>query len=213
MLAVYLLLVVIPVAVIAYIVWDHKRKAAAREAASAGRLQQIFGPVERAPTEQDGVSIGAAGGTAVEATRNSVEYVRRDRVLDPSRTLLYYLLRTALPDYVVFVQVPLASVLEPSPGASPRAQEESLARLTLRTVDFLVSDRNMQPIAVVQLVTATHTNAATAVLPESSLAAAGVRYIELDPAALPRKDAIRAIVLGDETAGAHAQSDAASHAT
>ena len=149
----------------------------------------------------------------MKSTRNSVAYARRDRVLDPSHTLVYYLLRTALPDYVVFAQVAFASVLEPSPGASRAGAEESLARLTARTVDFLVSDRNMQPIAVVQLVTAAHANAATAASPESSLDAAGVRYIELDPAALPRKDAIRAIVLGDDTADAHAQSDAASRAT
>jgi hypothetical protein len=62
-------------------------------------------------------------------------------------------------------------------------------------------------------VTAAHANAATAGSPESSLDAVGVRYIELDPAALPRKDAVRAIVLGDDTADAHAQSYAASRAT
>ena len=212
LLSVYLLLVVIPVAGIGYIVWDHKRKAAAREALSAGRLQQMLGPVEPAHTEQDGGPIRAASEAPVEVTRDSVAYVRCDRVLDPSHTLVYYLLRTALPDYVVFAHVAFASVLAPSPGSSAQSRAAALARLHAHTVDFLVSDRNMQPIAVVQ-VTAAHANAATAGSPELSLDAVGVRYIELDPAALPRKDAVRAIVLGDDTADAHAQSYAASRAT
>jgi hypothetical protein len=91
-------------------------------------------------------------------------------------------------------------VLAPSPGSSAQWRVDALARLRAHTVDFLVSDRDMRPVAVVQ-VAAAHANAATAGSPESSLDAVGVRYIELDPAALPRKDAMRAIVLGDDTGG------------
>ena len=212
MISLYLLLIVIPVAVIAYLVWDHKRKAAEREAVSAGRLQQIFEPIEQVRTARNDLSIGAASDNPVEATRNRAEYVRRERVLDPSRTLLYYLLRTALPDYVIFAQVALASVLEPSPQRAEHLRRETLASLDSRTVDFLVSDRNMQPLAVVQIVATTQASAATPSL-ESLLAAAGVRYIVFDAASLPRKDAIRGIILGDDTGAARAQSDAASHAT
>jgi hypothetical protein len=209
-LSVYLLLVVIPIAVIAYIVWDHKRKAAAREAASAGRFREILGTVERAQAPDDpSVTAPTPGETSSETTISAI-YARRDRVLDPSRTLLYYLLRTSLPDYVIFAQVPLSSVVEPASHLSNQAREECATRLASRTIDFLVTDRNMQPIAGIQLLPAVH---ATAALLVSALEAAGVRYIAFDAAALPRKDAMRGVVLGEAPVGSGAQTDASSHTT
>jgi hypothetical protein len=71
----------------------------------------------------------------------------------------------------------------------------------------------MKPIAVIQLVAGAHAVGATAGLLESSLAAAGVRYIAFDAAALPRKDAMRGVVLGEASAGSGAQTDATSHAS
>jgi Protein of unknown function (DUF2726) len=213
LISLYLLLVVIPVAVIAYIVWDHKRKAAAREAASAGRLQQILGASDRGRSEQhESVPVQSSEAGRDEATRTSV-YARRKRVLDPSHTLVYYLLRTALPDYVILVQVPLTSILEPAPGLSMHAREESLRALGARMIDFLVSDRNMQPVAVVQLVAASHEMAAEATTPGAWFSAAGVRHITLDVSALPKKDAIRGVVLDENVMATRAQPDATSHAS
>jgi hypothetical protein len=212
LLSVYLLLILVPLAVIAYVVWDHKRKAAARDAVSAQRLQQILGTVERTGTEPDrGVAVSEPTATAGEATLRPTVYARRTRVLDPSHTLVYYLLRTTLPDYVVFAQIPLSSVIEPSPTLTVHARDECVRRLATLTIDFLVSDRNMQPIAVVQLVAAARASAATNGLPERWLGAAGVRCVELDAAALPAKDAIRGVVLGDDAVLPRAQQDATSH--
>jgi hypothetical protein len=213
LLSVYLLLFVIPVAVIAYLLWDHKRKAAARDAVSAGRLQQILGTIEHARSDQGpGMSVPSSDAASVEPRRMSV-YARRSRVLDPAHTLVYYLLRTALPDYVVLVQVPLTSILEPAPGLSTHAREESLSALGARTIDFLVSDRNMQPVAVVQLAAASHATAAEAATPETWFSATGIRHITLDVSALPRKDDVRSVVLGEDVAGTRAQPDATSHAS
>lgn len=211
MLSVYLLLVAIPLAVIAYLVWDHKRKAAAREAESAGRLQLILGTVDRTQPEDDrSAAAPRPAETGSETPPALAAYARRDRVLDPSRTLLYYLLRTALPDYVIFAQVPLASVVEPSSRLSTQERDECAKRLAALTLDFLVSDRSMQPIAVIQLLPAT---LATAALLDSSLEAAGVRYITLDAAALPRKDAMRGVVLGEAPADSAAGTDTTSRAS
>ncbi len=214
MLSVYLLLFVIPVAVIAYLLWDHKRKAAARDAASAGRLQQMLGAVDRVRSDQDpNVSAVPSSDAASDAPRRTSVYARRNRVLDPSHTLVYYLLRTALPDYVILVQVPLASILEPAPGLSTHAREESLRALGARTIDFLVSDRNMQPVAVVQLAAASHAMAAEAATPETWFSATGVRHIALDVSALPKKDAIRSVVLGEDVMETRAPPHATSHAS
>jgi hypothetical protein len=209
--ATYLLLAAVPLAGIAYILWDHKRKAAARDAESATRLHEILGTVERTRAEQShGVAVPEPGAPVVEAAQPPAAYARRARVLDPSHTLVYYLLRTALPDYVVMAQIPLASVLEPTKTLSEQARHEGIQRLAAITIDFLVSDRGMQPVAVVQLVAATGATARTPGMPEAWLAAAGVRYVELDAAALPRKDEMRAVVLGEDAVAPRAQQDATS---
>lgn len=210
MVATYLLLLSIPVAGVAYLLWDHKRKAAARDAASAGRLQEILGTVERGRAEHDPVSMPSPPLPPVEATPTAI-YTRRDRVLDRSHTLVYYLLRTALPDYLIFVHVPLASILEPAPDLTTAARQESLRTLAARTIDFLVSDRNMQPVAVVELVSPAELNATAAKMQESWFVAAAVRHIALDASALPRKDSIRAIVLGSDAMATRAKPDAQSH--
>jgi hypothetical protein len=123
-------------------------------------------------------------------------------VLTPPQTLLYYLLRTGLPDHVVFARMTLASILEAGPRLSGFAREEQLRRLAALTVDFVVSDKNMQPVAVVELTV--HAPGSSAQADRASactlLAAAGVRYLEFDATQLPRKDAIRAVVLGDTPA-------------
>jgi hypothetical protein len=213
LLSVYLLLVLVPVAVIAYLLWNHRRKAAEREAASAGRLQQILGAVgtERAAHDES-TPVREAHAAIGEVARASVDYVRRERLLDPAGTLLYYLLRTALPDYIVFARVPLWAVLEPSHDLPAGMREEFSKRIASRTIDFLVSDRNLQPIAAVQFGTAGNALGATT-SPGPSLIAAGVRYIELDAAHLPKKEGIRGIVLGEDSVIAQSQQDATTHAS
>lgn len=200
----YLLLLLVPVAAISYIVWDHKRKMAERDAVSANRLHEMFGKVGQAQPAPQGAPPAvktAAPATPLPATPAPAPlYASRDRVLTPPQTLLYYLLRTGLPDHVVFARVTLASVLDAGPGLSGFAREEQLRRLAGHTVDFAVSDKNMKPLAVVQLASRDEGSAAQAdrESARSRVAAAGVRYLELDPTRLPRRDAIRELVLGGE---------------
>jgi len=141
-------------------------------------------------------------------------YAVRERVLSVPQTLLYYLLKTGLPDYVILARVSLAAVLEAGPGLTGFAREEQIRRLSAITVDFVVSDNRMQPIAVIELEMADEGSAARADRESARLrlAAAGVRYLEVNPRAMPRKDAIRALVLGarSEDAGHAATENVAS---
>lgn len=211
----YILLIVMPIVVVAYIVWDHRRKMAEREAASAGRLQELLG-VAALPqlAEREGLrapvsAASAAPATAVPSAASLPQsaavpaaplYAARERVLSSPQTLLYYLLRTGLPDHVILARVTLASLLEAGPGLEGVAREEQTRRLSALTVDFVVADKGMRPVTVIDLAAHGIGGAAQAdrAATRTRLAAAGVRYLELEPTALPRKDAIRAVVL-DET--------------
>jgi hypothetical protein len=221
----YLLLILIPLAAIAYLVWDHKRKRAERDAASAGRLTELFGDVVPAAVQPErtggsdfspeaspataNVEVPLAGSptihhATVDEAPHAALYAVRERVLTPPQTLVYLLLKTGLPDYVIFARFSLAAILEAGPGLSGFAREEQARRLCALSVDFLVSDRSMRPIAAVALDTDEGGSVAQAdrTSARTRLSAAGVRYIELDPKALPRKDAMRTLVLEGSAAGA-----------
>jgi hypothetical protein len=210
----YILLVVMPIVVVAYIVWDHRRKMAEREAASAGRLQELLGvaalpqlaereglraPVSAAPAAPATAVPSAASLPQSAAVPAAPLYAARERVLSSPQTLLYYLLRTGLPDHVILARVTLASLLEAGPGLEGVAREEQIRRLSALTVDFVVADKGMRPVTVIDLAAHGIGGAAQAdrAATRSRLAAAGVRYLELEPTALPRKDAIRAVVLDE----------------
>jgi hypothetical protein len=146
-----------------------------------------------------------ASATPAEAGSAPALYAVRKRVLSPPQTLLYYLLKTGLPEHVILPRVTLAALLDTGPALVGFAREEQVRRLASLTVDFAVVDKNMQPVVVIELAAPDSGGAARADrdAARSRLDAAGVKYIELDPAALPRKDALRALVL-DSSATAHA---------
>ena len=209
----YLLLVLIPVAAIAYLIWNHKRRMAERNVASAGRLHEILGTVAQPELTRAGDRPAApaappadapppsampeASATPAAAATAPALYAVRKRVLSPPQTLLYYLLKTGLPDHLILPRVTLAALLDTGPALNGFAREEQVRRLASLTVDFAVVDKNMQPVVVIELAAPDSGGAAQADrdATRSRLDAAGVKYIELDPAALPRKDALRALVL------------------
>jgi hypothetical protein len=220
----YLLLVLIPVGAIAVIIWNHKRRASALDRASAGRMTELLGVAEavrRAPEPElrregsgrsdvaPGAPVPAAGGMSAAAPDVPTElaaplYKPRDRVLTAPQTLLYYLLKTGLPDHVVFPRVPLSALIEAGPGLSGFARDEQVRRLCAINVDFLVADKSMRPVTVVELSALIEGGAAQADRESARerLAAAGVRYLEINPRSMPRKEAVRALVLGRDTAEA-----------
>ena len=197
------LLLLVPVAVGAYLLWDHRRKAAARAAASAERLNMILGattyvppPAKPTPTVDKVPSPPLQVNTPAPSTPG---YATRERVLTPPETLLYYLLKTGLPEYHVFAHVTLRAVLDAAPGLTGYARNEHTRRLGWHAVDFLVSDRNLRPVAVIEL--ARHEEPEeTRAQRKSWIGSAGLRYLSFEPASLPRKEALRALVLGEARA-------------
>jgi hypothetical protein len=196
--SVYLLLLLIPVFAVIYIFWDYRRRTAQRDAATAERLQDVIGVAAQAPRAARGLAGDARGALAEEKdTGPIVSYVKRDRLLTAPQTLLYYLLKNELPDHLVFAQMTLASVLETAPGVAEHARAEMTRRLRDHKVDFVISDKRMHPVTVLKLNTPAEGARNELSSAQRWLAEAGVRYVEIDARALPRKDAIRTIALGE----------------
>ena len=199
MIAVYVMLALLPIAAVAYIVWDHKRKAAAREAASAGRMEELLGVAQHAPRAEP-----TEPSLAHEPAPPAATFVLRERFMSPPQTLLYYLLKTGLPDCLVLAQVPVAALLDPSPTLAAYAREEQARTFARHIVDFAILDRSTRPLAVVNLLAGADASRAASLQMKTWMVAAGVRYVELDATALPRKEAVRGLVLGEETAATDA---------
>jgi hypothetical protein len=211
----YALLFLLPIAAIAYIVWDHSRKAAERNAASAGRLEEILAVAAKTPAE---AAIAPEPAPLADPTQLAsadrpanmpASYVVRERLLTPPQTLLYYLLKTGLPDHNVFALTPVASLIEPGPSLAAYAREEQARIFARHVVDFAVADKSTRPVAVVKLIVPGDAPQGDLSLVRTWFAAVGVRYVELDPSALPRKEALRAIVLDGADASQKSESDAA----
>jgi len=214
----YLLLILLPVGAIAYIIWDHKRKVAQRVIAAAGRMHELLSIAAHIPSEPAAEQMHDThaatpaphpqAAVPLQRTPPALHeeiapplYAVRERVLSAPQTLLYYLLRTGLPEHVILARVSLAAILEAGPGLTGFSREEQVRRLAAISVDFLVSDTRMQPLAVIELETPDAGSAAQADRESARerLAAAGVRYLAIDPRAMPRKEALRDLVLDAST--------------
>jgi hypothetical protein len=216
----YALLLLLPVAAVGYLVWDHRRKKASREAVSAGRMEELLGVAAHAPPVEpssaprtaapETPAVRTAGASAQSNVTAPASYLLRTRLLTPPQTLLYYLLKTGLPDHAIFAQMPVAAVLEAGAGLAAYAREEQARIFARHVIDFVIADKSTRPVAVVKLTAGGDTQNAALVLMRSWFAAAGVRYVELDSTALPRREAVRAVVLGDEETRENGEPDAAS---
>ena len=205
----YILLLLIPIVAVAYIVWDYRRKTAQRDAANAARLQDVIGAATQLPPAARGESSG--GG--IETRRDPasiVSYIGRERLLTPPQTLLYYLLRAGLPDHVVFPLVTLASVLDTAPAVAEHARREMRRRLADQVIDFVITDKRMRPLTVLKLIEPDDLARNELSSTKRWIVEAGLRYVEVDSRQLPRKEAIREVVLGEAPAAQHATAAAAS---
>jgi hypothetical protein len=196
----YVMLALLPIAAVAYIIWDHRRKAAEREAVSAGRMEELLGVAAHAAQTERAQAEAPAAEQHSESSVPSATFVLRERFLTPPQTLLYYLLKTGVPEYLVAAHVPIASLLDPAPHLAAYAREEQARMFARHIVDFVILDKSTRPFAVVNLISHAEGFRASSTQMKTWLSAAGLRYIELDPAALPRKDAVRALVLGEDFA-------------
>jgi len=206
-LAWYLFLLV-AAGIIVFVVWSSRKQIAAREAASKARLERMLrapvqpvAPAEPAPTAAAASPSAPSVSLAVPAPAKAPAAVPvRVRFLGQAETLLYYLLKTGFPDYEVFANVSLASVI--SASGSGHEREQQLRRLAQYRLDFVVCDKSMRILAVVEMDSAVAAvGAGEQQFKADCLKRAGIRLVRVNPAALPKREQIRALVGGPAPAG------------
>ena len=196
------LILLVGAGIIAAFVWDFRRKAGAREAASKKRFDEIFlarpaGPPNDAPPPAAPPS-GAPPTMPPQArpTAAGAAPPARDRFLGQRETLVYRLLKAGIPDHEIFANVGLASVV----GGKTEQEARRLAQYCL---DFVVCDKGMRVVAVVEMDAA---GGAQGMGEQRFIAdclkAAGISLVRLNPAALPRREEIRALVCRQPDAAA-----------
>ena len=202
MMAWFLFLLVVG-AIVAYCVWDFRKKAALREAASRERLAQLLETRTAAKPAADTppANIPATAGNVpaqaqpIAATGPS----GKERFLGKAETLVYYLLKTGIPDHEVFANVTFAAVLRQGDGGIN--QEQQLRRYSQLHLDFVICDKSMRIVAVVDVESPGGTDTAgTQRFKSETLKAAKVRLVVVDPNSMPRREEIRALVCGEAIA-------------
>lgn len=193
----------------AYSIWNYRKKSAAREAAS----QQRFAELLREQTASSGRPVPAPAAAAPASSPTPVSHATpaaaapapvpapaagaaRERFLGQHETLLYLLLKTGLPDHEIFANVSLALVAALPPAGSER--EQQLRRLAPYQLDFVVCDKNMHIVAAVDFETAGGADAAgLQQFKADYLKRVGIRLVRVNPMAMPKRDQVRALVIGD----------------
>lgn len=196
-LAFWIMVLVAPAVAIGYVIWAYRNKTAAKAAASQERLAALVAPlgaraaagaVPKEQTTSVSTSVSAINPAAAPALRIG----RHERFLSQPETLMYYLLKAALADHEVFPRVSLASVIETPENPFP--PEQSARRPAQDNLDFVVCNKSLRVVAVVQL----HGPPAGpwADLVSRRLNAAGIKVVRVDPTALPRREQVRSLILG-----------------
>ncbi len=188
MTALWYLLVLAPFVAIPILWWGYRRKMAERDSRSDARWQEVV--IKPAANPEPASPIAAAQPAFAV-------YVCRKRLLDPAQTVLYYLLKNGLPEHEVMFGAGLASLLELPAGVSDNEREQRLRALAQHTVDFVVCNKAMQVVITIDL----PLHDMTTVMPEEHFKAkafsqAGIRYLRLSRKALPKREAVRGLVLG-----------------
>ena len=184
-------------AVVAYFIWDHRNKAAIRDATSRRRFEDMF-PVQAAarsgPATPAAPAAAPAATAPADATAAPVVLPPKGRFLGQPETLLYYLLKTGLPDHEVFANVSLAAVV--GVAASGHDREQQLRRLAPYQLDFAVCDKSMHIVAAIEVESAAAADPAVPHVKAEILKQAGIRFVRINPAASPRRDQVRELVIG-----------------
>jgi Protein of unknown function (DUF2726) len=207
------LAVLVGVVVIAVFVWNYRRQAAAREAASAERMK-AFLEQARATAKMNPNSVSTGYATSPTATPAAAPvpavkaplpvsgvsgvngYAVRTSLLTREQAVLYQLMKMGLPDYHVFACVNLGAFIQSTEALSGFAREAQARRLADAMVDFLVCDKSLKAVVAVQCGAPSGKAAETAAFAASCVASTGVRWVEVSPAALPRRETIREVILG-----------------
>ena len=187
---------------VVYAIWNYRRKVAARRAASDTRFEKIFKGQAQLPANPLPSSSAAPPASESAASAKAPVAIAAtpppatQRFLGQAESLLYYLLKAGLPGFEVFAGVSLARVVG-APG-NGQDREQQARRLSQYQLDFVICDKSMRVIAVVDVESAA--SAATAgdqSFKSDVLRQAGIRVVRINPAAPPRRERIRALISGE----------------
>jgi len=193
MIAIWYLLMLAPLIALPILWWAYRNKVRQQESSSGARWDQLTVEAKLDLTAVRPATAPAAAAVAgVAPVAGRLPYAARIRALDPAETLVYYLLRNALPDHAVMPHVALGRVFEVPAGLTGPAREQPVRELQQQVVDFLVCDKAMRPVAVIDLRTAP----AVPDFRTRCLAQTGIRYLQWARTGLPKRDAVRKQVLG-----------------
>jgi intracellular sulfur oxidation DsrE/DsrF family protein len=195
------------VAIMGYAVWNFQKKTAAREAAAQQRFAELMrgqgsasGQPASAPAPTASaiapvpVSHAVPAAPAAAPAAAAAAVTARERFLGQHETLLYLLLKTGLPDHEIFANVSLAAIV--ALPASGGEREQQLRRLAPYQLDFVVCDKSMRVIAAVDIETAGGADAAgIQQFKADYLKRAGIRLVRVNPAAMPKRDQVRTLVV------------------
>ena len=191
--ALWYLLLLVPVVAIVYVWWAYRNKAGAKEAASRERLTALVGIVEGARAARSAARTEQTAPAVVsKPATDAAPPAAPQRFLTQPETLMYYVLKAGLPDHEIFPRVSLASVMAAAENIPPSALAER--RPARHEIDFVICDKSMQVVAAVQL-DAQPGRQETQVV-NQRLSAAGIRLVRFNPAALPRREQVRALIFG-----------------
>lgn len=187
----WFLIALIWLALIVGIIWWYQQKQRERDAASEQRFKQIFGgglsgtasSTTALPPELMLLQQMPASAPATSVT--STTYTRKPRLLPQRHALLYYILRTGLPDHEIFADHALADFIE----VSGMNREPALRQLATQRADFIVCNKQMEVIAAVIVGNTGISNAA-----REALQTTNVRLLILNPDALPKHTQVRALI-------------------
>ena len=183
---IYYLLALVPFALLGYVLWAYQHKAAEE------RLALLMAESQRGTAGAEAES-GAAPASKAETLRPGPPWVARERFLSQAEAVVYYLLKSALRrDHEIYVHVALASVVAVGKTVPGFEREQRLQRLGQHELNFVICDKDLRVVAAIDL--HREANASEREFIAQCLKSAAIRLIQLDPASLPKRDGIRALV-------------------
>jgi hypothetical protein len=196
---IWFLMLLLVVGIFVALIWNYQKKLAERDAASKKRFDEMFParPAAAPPAPPShpvppAHAASSAQAAPIREVATAVAAVPREkgRFLGQTETLVYRLLKAGIPDHEVFANVSLAAVI----GAKSDQEARRLAQYHL---DFVVCDKAMHVIAVVEMESAGGLQATGEQrFKADTLKAAGIHLVQLSRSALPRREEVRALVCG-----------------
>lgn len=197
----YWLLGLTPVVAVAYIVWRHRKKSVALEASRGERLAQLMGKEPPRGQAAAPAADPAPGPAAAEKAPSDPEgagaivegYGARQKLFSPPHAVMFYALKSSLPEYEVLAHVSLAALLEPQGEIQNWERERRRRALAPHVFDCVICSKDMRVVAAIDIVPA---DLQQPVFKAQCLERVGVRYVRVDPKRMPKRQDVRELILG-----------------